>query len=213
MICGVPKSAHPHERSATVSTIDLGTTKLEIVPDEMPENPRNWDNLGTLACWHRRYRLGDRHGFRDPQALAEEIRRENALALPVFLFDHSGLTLATDPTPFRIIDPAGWDWGQVGIIFAPLAGVRRAFGARRVTRRVRWLALATLQAEVDVYGKFLAGEVFGFVLRDSDTGAEIDSCWGFLGADPLENGMADCLPPDTRAALLALRDGGKGGEP
>lgn len=30
-----------------------------IVRDEYPESPRDWDNLGVMACWSRRYSLGD----------------------------------------------------------------------------------------------------------------------------------------------------------
>jgi len=32
---------------------------INIVPDSDPESPREWDNLGTMVCWHNRYRLGD----------------------------------------------------------------------------------------------------------------------------------------------------------
>lgn len=35
------------------------TTILKIYPDMDPESPREWDNLGTMACWHDRYDLGD----------------------------------------------------------------------------------------------------------------------------------------------------------
>lgn len=31
----------------------------ETTYDTYPESPRNWDNLGTMVCWHRRYTLGD----------------------------------------------------------------------------------------------------------------------------------------------------------
>lgn len=31
----------------------------KIVRDEDPESPRDWDNIGTMCCWHRRYNLGD----------------------------------------------------------------------------------------------------------------------------------------------------------
>ena len=34
---------------------------IRLVPDPDPENPREeWDNVGTMRCWHRRYNLGDR---------------------------------------------------------------------------------------------------------------------------------------------------------
>ena len=31
----------------------------KIETDYTPESPREFDNLGTMACWHRRYSLGD----------------------------------------------------------------------------------------------------------------------------------------------------------
>ena len=31
----------------------------KIVRDEDPESPREWSNLGVMACWHNRYSLGD----------------------------------------------------------------------------------------------------------------------------------------------------------
>lgn len=33
---------------------------IEITQDEYPDDPRQWDNLGIMACWHRRYNLGDK---------------------------------------------------------------------------------------------------------------------------------------------------------
>lgn len=27
--------------------------------DDSPESPREWDNVGTMVCWHRHYKLGD----------------------------------------------------------------------------------------------------------------------------------------------------------
>ncbi len=32
---------------------------LEIYHDEMPEFPREWENLGIMICGHRNYNLGD----------------------------------------------------------------------------------------------------------------------------------------------------------
>ena len=33
--------------------------KLEIFDDLNPCSPREFDNLGTMVCFHRRYDLGD----------------------------------------------------------------------------------------------------------------------------------------------------------
>jgi len=31
--------------------------QIEIIHDEFPQNPRiEWDNLGTMVCFHRRYK-------------------------------------------------------------------------------------------------------------------------------------------------------------
>ena len=32
---------------------------VRIKRDDYPQNPREWDNLGTMVCGHRRYCLGD----------------------------------------------------------------------------------------------------------------------------------------------------------
>lgn len=36
---------------------------LTIFHDDDAQSPREWDNLGTMVCWHRRYCLGDEHYF------------------------------------------------------------------------------------------------------------------------------------------------------
>ena len=47
-------------------TIDLeGNFRVEIQYDTEPESPREWDNLGTIAYKHDRYKLGE-EVIRDP---------------------------------------------------------------------------------------------------------------------------------------------------
>jgi hypothetical protein len=154
-----------------------------------------------MACWHRRYALGDRHDYPDPRAFSRAIHPGNAVLLPLYLLDHAGLTLGTDPAPFRACDPAGWDWGQVGYIYVTKTAVRREFDACLVSPGLRRRVEACLHSEVATYARYLRGEVFGFVLSDRDTGEERDACWGFYGDDPLANGMADSLPADVVDAL------------
>ncbi|MHB9130367.1 MAG: hypothetical protein ACYDBB_04650 [Armatimonadota bacterium] len=88
-------------------------------------------------------------------------------------------------------------------VLATFADVRKVFGVQRITRRVRSLAEEALRAEVAVYDQYLRGEVYGFVLTDCATGKVTDSCWGFYGENPWQNGMADHLPPDIRDQVLS----------
>jgi len=122
---------------------------LEIAVDECPESPRDWDNLGTMACTHRRYSLGDEqiddrydwlagvltdlYGADDKEAMqvmeeleegleeaeekAWELFHEKAVVLPLYLYDHSGITISTTSGQFRMQDSAAWDWGQIGWIY------------------------------------------------------------------------------------------------
>lgn len=43
------------------------THKLIVRYDEYAESPREWDNLGTMVCWHGRYMLGDEHNYNSPE--------------------------------------------------------------------------------------------------------------------------------------------------
>lgn len=43
-------------------------------PDDDPPNPRSeWENFGTMVCFHRRYDLGDKHNFSDSSELLQEL--------------------------------------------------------------------------------------------------------------------------------------------
>ena len=42
-----------------VENYDYKGYQIEIFYDECPDSPRNWDNVFTMACWHRNYNLGD----------------------------------------------------------------------------------------------------------------------------------------------------------
>jgi len=186
-----------------MGTITLDRVIFEISPDEMADNPRHWDNLGTMVCWHRRYRLGDQHTYATPQAFAEAIPPDEIITLPLYLFDHSGLALSTSSESFRACDPVGWDWGQVGYIYVSLTDVRREYSVKRISRQLRTRVLSVLRCEVEVYDMYLRGEVYAYTLTDRQTGEILDSCCGFFGDNPQTNGMADYLPDQYRDTILS----------
>ena len=116
-------------------------------------NPREWDNLGTMACYHRRYALGDQTAL--PMVTARliesrsEVDGEAALVLPLYLLDHSGLRMATAPfsCPF--------DSGRVGIIYATYNAIRKEYGKKRISKKILEAARERLEAEVAEYDAYL----------------------------------------------------------
>ncbi len=50
---------------------------IQIVYDDCcPESPRDWENPGTMICWHQRYNLGDKHKFTNPTAFKRDLAAE-----------------------------------------------------------------------------------------------------------------------------------------
>ncbi len=160
--------------------------KYRIEQDENAESPRDWDNAGTMVCWHRRYNLGDKHDFRSP-ADFDQWWKENGnggILLPLRLFDHSGLSMSIGYGAHEF-DPGGWDSGQVGWIYATRDTILKEWGKKRVTPQARKLAESCLRIEVKVFDQFLTGDVWGFIVED-DNGNHLDSCWGFFGNEDAE---------------------------
>jgi hypothetical protein len=175
-----------------IETKDIGKYRIEIFYDTSPDSPRNWDNMGTMVCFHNRYTLGDKnHGYDtddyegwEGMKVAIEKNENAAIILPIFMYDHSGITIATKPFGCR------WDSGQIGFIFISKEKIRKEFNIKRVTKK--WLEkVATyLDGEVETYDQFLRGDVYGYEIHEIKTcelGHEhledMDSCWGFYGQD------------------------------
>jgi hypothetical protein len=179
-----------YEREA-VETKQIENYLIEIFPDTDPESPRNWCNLGTMVCFHNRYNLGDEHDYdhNDYEGWGEmerAIRRNEdvAVILPLFLYDHSGITMNT--TGFS----CGWDSGQVGFIYVSKAKVREEYSVKRITKAVRERMEKYLEGEVETYDQYLTGDVYGYKISQVDTcdkdcehSEEVDSCWGFYGME------------------------------
>ncbi len=102
--------------------------EISIVYDEYPESPREWSNMGTMVCFHRRYNLGDDHGLSVESAkkLASKVEKSGGVVLPLFLYDHSGITMNT--TGFS----CPWDSGQVGFIYVDAETIRKEYNVNIV---------------------------------------------------------------------------------
>ena len=127
--------------------------------------------------------------------LIESAVRAGYVILPIYLYDHSGVTISTGP--WQCI----FDSGQVGYIICDNETIDREFNGDRQ------LAQKCLKAEVSTYDDYLTGNVYGFIVEETDEtdedgepvwddAEELDSCWGFFGSDVRTNGMAEHLGSD-----------------
>ena len=62
-----------------IETIQIDGATINIYPDEDTVDPRkDFDHMGTMVCWHGRYRLGDKNPFRTPDDF-NDYRKANKL--------------------------------------------------------------------------------------------------------------------------------------
>lgn len=144
---------------------------IRIEQDQDAKSPRTWSNLGTMACIHRRYSLGDQQ-FQTTQALVASIP-PGAIRLPLYLYDHSGLSMQTRPYS------CPWDSGQVGWIWVSRQAVLKEYGWKVLTAKRRAQVEAYLVGEVKAYDAYLQGNAYGYV-AEGPQGEDIGSCWGFF---------------------------------
>lgn len=186
--------------------------KIRIERDDDPSSPREWDNLGRMVCFHRSYNLGDKHDYNTAHydgwaaVRAAITKEENAVViLPLFLFDHSGITMSCSTDMFRAADSHGWDWGCVGFIFARREDVLKEYGKKRITKKTLENVTKVLVGEVETYDLYLTGDVWGYIVEDDD-GEHLDSCWGFYGREYCEKEAADMVTYlEQQAKEAALR--------
>jgi hypothetical protein len=154
---------------------------VEIHEDHDPPDPREWDNLGTMAFFHRRYRLGDKHNFDSSAELEQFLKESKSVYLNVYMYDHSGITISTRPFC------CPWDSGQLGVTYVTKERIIKEYGDFSASAKER--ALDCLEAEVKTYDDYIRGNVYGFRVLDGEE--ELDSCWGFYGSDHKESGLME----------------------
>lgn len=175
--------------------------------DDAVEDPRTeWDHLGTMVCFHRSYRLGDKHVYKDLEdavtAIARELNKNYAewvgytrypdekqveqgqalidkrcVVLPLYLYDHSGITMRTSSLGCR------WDSGRVGFIYMTHKTMRENWPeATHTHEQAVANAEACLEAEVKEYDQYLTGDVWSVIIEDAN-GDVLDAFSGFFGEE------------------------------
>lgn len=159
---------------------------IRVYPDEyMEESPRDWSNLGHMIAFHRNYQLGDEHSL-TPEELMEDVKRDDVVALPLYLLDHSGLWLKTSR---YACDPGGWDTSHVGYIYITQKEAMKEMGWKRWSNKREQQVVDILEEEVEIYNQWLTGEIYFYNIED-ENGNPMDSCGGIY--DDLETIIVDC---------------------
>lgn len=171
-----------------ITTKKIGDYLINILRDDNPMDPREDDNLGTMVCFHRRYELGDKNHNYDSNdynswgEMREAIEKDEdtLIILPLYLYDHSGITMRTTPFECR------WDSGQVGFIYVSKKKVREEYSTKRITQKIVERVRKVLEGEVIDYDKFISGEMCGFQiykLEECNLGhthkIHVESSWGY----------------------------------
>lgn len=151
---------------------------VRIEQDMNPEDPRKYCQAGTMVCFHGKYDLGDKEHhdgvrFSDVYEAQEFHDALRGVSFPLFLYDHSGLTISTNPFS------CSWDSGQIGFIYINKEQLEDEFDGDEDK------AKQCLLDEVEEYDQYLTGDVWGYIIEDED-GNEIESCWGFNGYEGTE---------------------------
>ena len=173
---------------------------LKIIQDEDIRSPRDeFDNLGTIVHWHPNYNLGDVRSNRADYNSAEENVKGNSnkddVVIPIYLYDHSGLTVRTTPFDCR------WDSGQVGFIKVSKEKIRGEFNVKRVSKKLEDKITEHLENEVKTLDQYLTGDCYGFQIVDNESAEVIDSCYGFYGSNMKDNGLIGELPEEYRVQI------------
>ena len=182
----------------------MGNYELKIIQDDTAESPREWNNLGTFIMQHNKFEFGDRLFEAEPSTNSwdiafkqhlknvENYHINNTIYLPVYMYDHSGITISTSPFS------CSWDSGQIGYIYATKEDIRVEYDVIRVSSKLKNKILSVLEAEIELLDNYLTGNIYCYELyKDSEL---IDSCYGFYGNDFREQ-MKKYLPEEVYKLL------------
>jgi hypothetical protein len=152
----------PITDSVKITKTKEGYEARYIISDENSESPRQWDNIGNMVCFHRSYTLGDNHNLRHEDfngwdEMEEFIKKEydTVIILPLYLYDHSGISIAVRPHGYH----GSWDCGQVGFIYATKEDLKKEGMTKEEVEK-------HLLGEVETYNQYLTGDVYCIVKED-----------------------------------------------
>lgn len=159
---------------------------IQVCVDDCPESPREWDNLGTLYSTDRDINFDnkkiddiDEKYLNDDGTLNLKKFGDDYIFGFLRCYEHSGYAFHLDRNTQHTND---WDTRYVGIYAVSKDDVIKCYGGKIVTQKKRELAMQVLAGEIDTYGDYANGNVYGWRVNTP----EGDSCWGYYGDEGIE---------------------------
>ena len=169
---------------------------LTVERDEYADDPRNTYNISTMICWHRRYKLGDKHNYStlgwggleeffadlcktvcgatddelENLAWEDMLKRLNESDLiyikQLNIYDHGGITIST-LSSYPYNDR--WDSSPVGFVYITKQRLIEEKLCVETTMDWKESADAIIEDEVRIYDYYLRGEVYQYTLEEKIT--------------------------------------------
>ncbi len=153
--------------------------KICIEYDDSPMNPREEETMTEIHCYSGRYYLGEYQHKRveDIQEVVKQAKRQGDMVLDLFAYIHGGVALSLQSFEGRI--PSShyvFDSGKCGVVIVRRKVMLDNYGRGKkvFTHKLKKRAYEIAKTDVEEFGHYLSGEVYGYVIDDY-----YNSCWGF----------------------------------
>lgn len=172
-----------------IKTIKYKEHIIEICQDEDPENPREWDNLSVLHCWHKRMKIGDENYYlyneedkRRIKQVISKAKRNRDIIYNLYIYQHTGISLSLSNEHYPYNDR--WDAGQVGYVIVDRKKALEEYSQKRMSKKLRDKIDKIVEGEIETYNQYFGGDVYGYkVIEDKENEDDDESCWGFYGIE------------------------------
>lgn len=144
------------------------------------ENGNGWKFLSNIGGTDNAFNEADER----IRKLIDKVINKHYIILPLYLYDHSGITISTGPFS------CPWDSGQVGYIYISKEKAKKEYNWKCMNKTRIEKIKSYLESEVKTYDDYLTGNVYGYVISNEEDD-HIDSCWGFFGDDYKESGLLE----------------------
>lgn len=208
MVCFHPKYTlgDEHDYPSPEDFLNHLTHKA-LTPEQIARWNRIQDLIDRIPGYYCNHTWGPKAIYMDRYyrleselAQLKEEALSNYILIPLYLYDHSGITMRTSSFS------CGWDSGQVGWIYVTVAQAHENWPELDLLD-LKGRAARYLEGEVNEYDMYLTGDCWGYAVVD-EIGDELGTCWGFYGLDTVREeafaharSIADALPKQHELSL------------